>query len=116
MRVRIRTSEHADNEFDRAAISIQNRGEAGVRWEKSSQAPYGGFEGFALWFSGGRYVVTGTQLHIRNVKQEDAISRYSCSTENSLTNERRRSSPTKLQVVGKYFLLLLLWIYNVWGV
>lgn len=102
--IRIRTSKHADNEFDCVAISIFKWGQTEL-WLKKFQLE--GFKGSALRFPGGRYVVTGIQLHIRNVKPEDAISRYSCSTENSLTNERRRSSPTKLLVVGKYYFFIL---------
>lgn len=53
-------------------------------------------------FSGAKYVVTGNTLHMRDVQPTDALSRYACSTENTLTNERQRSSPVNLEVIGKY--------------
>ncbi|CAH0562134.1 unnamed protein product [Brassicogethes aeneus] len=49
---------------------------------------------------GGRIVVTyGTgELHIRSARAEDGLSKYSCLTLHSLTQERKRSAPAILTV------------------
>lgn len=42
------------------------------------------------------------ELHIRNVRMEDGLARYSCMTLHSLTQERKRSAPAVLTVTGNF--------------
>lgn len=42
------------------------------------------------------------ELHIRSVRAEDGMYRYSCLTIHSLTQERKRSAPAILTVTGSY--------------
>lgn len=47
-------------------------------------------------------VTYGTgELHIRNARIEDGLSRYSCLTLHVLTQERKRSAPAILTVTGE---------------
>lgn len=40
-------------------------------------------------------------LHIRTVRAEDGLAKYSCLTMHQLTQERKRSEPAILTVTGK---------------
>lgn len=40
-------------------------------------------------------------LHIRSIRAEDGLSQYSCLTLHSLTQQRKRSEPCRLTVLGE---------------
>lgn len=57
---------------------------------------------------GGRIVMTyGTgELHIRSARTEDGLPKYSCLTLHSLTQERKRSDPAMLTIIGESIFLI----------
>lgn len=46
----------------------------------------------------------GWKLIVRSVRVDDASGQYSCSVLDSLTGERRRSTPISIDVAREYFL------------
>lgn len=61
-----------------------------------------------FFFSAGRYaVISGSgDLHIRSVKPDDSLNKFSCVTINSLNGERRLSDAVYLSVKGNIYFKL----------